>query len=124
PLFSTYLSLWRHFIVCSSFFFIHPPTTDLYPLSLHDALPISPHDLGPDAGSPGRRDRLVEAELAVGLQAPPDPDLAEPVQELLRSEEHTSELQSRGHLVCRLLLEKKKNTTPYDEIETYSSLST
>ena len=59
------------------------PPTVFWPWAGCGAELVAPHDLGPDAGSPGRRDRLVEAELAVGLQAPPDPDLAEPVQELL-----------------------------------------
>src|SRR6266496_6513681 len=69
------------------FFFNDTATTEIYTLSLHDALPI-----GPD-GSDG-----------VGAHLP----RADPV-DLLRSEEHTSELQSRRDLVCRLLLEKKKN---------------
>src|SRR5690349_23697980 len=83
--------------VCNSlsyffFFFNDTATTEIYTLSLHDALPISA--AGP-AGA-GRRD---VSELAVrgGLVVTPD-----------RSEEHTSELQSRRDLVCRLLLEKKK----------------
>src|SRR5207302_8877424 len=78
------------------FFFTDTATTEIYTLSLHDALPIWGGRLGqPEAGCvPGRqtgegpRDELVE----VGE----------------RSEEHTSELQSRENLVCRLLLEKKK----------------
>src|SRR6202522_1676209 len=70
------------------FFFNDTATTEIYTLSLHDALPISGIDSQaefPAAGSRG-------AGLAV---ADPDP--------LLRSEEHTSELQSRRQLVCRLL---------------------
>src|SRR2546422_3902109 len=46
---------------------------------------------------------------AAALRLVPDPDLLDLRAELVRSEEHTSELQSRLHLVCRLLLEKKKN---------------
>src|SRR3989442_2012528 len=78
------------------FFFNDTATTEIYTLSLHDALPISParrivrhgvarvdHDRDVGDGQPGIRRRE-------------------------RSEEHTSELQSRPHLVCRLLLEKKK----------------
>src|SRR5438045_6699885 len=71
------------------------PTTDFYPLSLHDALPILAALVA--AGSLQLRDRhvsrtrLTYAPLALGA----------------RSEEHTSELQSLRHLVCRLLLEKK-----------------
>src|SRR5207253_9964950 len=82
-----------------SFFFNDTATPEIYTLSLHDALPFSgivpileqPSDPHPAV------DRLVvlEAQRRGVLQ---------------RSEEHTSELQSRGHLVCRLLLEKKKYT--------------
>src|SRR6266567_8975625 len=75
------------------FFFNDTATTEIYTLSLHDALPISP--LGP-----GRR------RHPVGLAARPRRGPA-PAG---RSEEHTSELQSQSNLVCRLLLEKKKNT--------------
>src|SRR5438309_6315478 len=72
----------------SFFFFNDTATTEIYTLSLHDALPI--YVVGADH---------------VGMRHPPrQPQLAtEP-----RSEEHTSELQSQFHLVCRLLLEKKK----------------
>src|SRR2546429_6311729 len=84
-------------LLCFFFFFNDTATTEIYTLSLHDALPISfptaqrwhrdgwrhrarfPHRIESDAGPPGG----------------------------VRSEEHTSELQSRLHLVCRLLLEKK-----------------
>src|SRR5690606_41233864 len=73
------------------FFFNDPATTEIYTLSLHDALPIwEIHDRLPHARH--ARSRRVEGERA-------------------RSEEHTSELQSRENLVCRLLLEKK-NTNP------------
>src|SRR5207253_11438583 len=83
-------------------------------LSLHDALPIWPRPLrGSRRPSPPRcrcRDAAFRGRRSIGSaarsrSAPPDRDLAAlPI----RSEEHTSELQSRGHLVCRLLLEKKK----------------
>src|SRR5436853_7866172 len=86
-------------------FFIQTSTTEIYPLSLHDALPICRH-----------RRRRLRQELArarvdprrrgCGVDRPGrDPRLA---TEQPRSEEHTSELQSLRHLVCRLLLEKKK----------------
>src|SRR5437870_7084531 len=81
------------------FFFDATPTTDIYTLSLHDALPIS-------------HGQLVRFEEIT--RCPPEIQdtlisvLSDKV--LHRSEEHTSELQSRGHLVCRLLLEKKKTT--------------
>src|SRR5205809_6158037 len=81
------------------FFFMlrHPPRSTLF--SLHDALPISCQGLTAHA-KPSRRVR------------PPSPLVLAPGFPDLRSEEHTSELQSRLHLVCRLLLEKKKRTTP------------
>src|SRR6267142_6609844 len=77
------------------FFFNDTATTEIYTLSLHDALPISgqpmPHKL---------RNRLAERALEVARQRGGRLGL--------RSEEHTSELQSHVNLVCRLLLEKKK----------------
>src|SRR5438552_17441826 len=82
-----------------SFFFNDPATTDIYTLSLHDALPICKvaiKVLKPElAAALGPERFLQEIEIAAGLTHP-------------RSEEHTSELQSPDHLVCRLLLEKKK----------------
>src|SRR3712207_9060140 len=85
-----------------SFFFNDTATTEIYTLSLHDALPISARDgtRHPRAGKRGRlgpRDRR-RAGRGHALGGAPRP----------RSEEHTSELQSRQYLVCRLLLEKKK----------------
>src|SRR2546427_10429059 len=100
----------HHYTVVSSFsffFFNDTATTEIYTLSLHDALPIyrgsgapaRPGD-APHTGrrlqrrhrcDVGRRDRRAVASV--------------------RSEEHTSELQSQSNLVCRLLLEKKKITT-------------
>src|SRR5438046_7791022 len=75
-----------------------PPTTEIYTLSLHDALPIY---------EPIRRDGVDDARLRVPRAAPHHPDDV-PVCVEYRSEEHTSELQSLTNLVCRLLLEKKK----------------
>src|SRR5215216_6851640 len=75
------------------FFFNDTATTEIYTLSLHDALPISA--LAP--GAAPAHARAVRGRRAAVLLAP-----------TLRSEEHTSELQSPDHLVCRLLLEKKK----------------
>src|SRR5205809_2654788 len=74
------------------FCFSDAPTTGFYTLSLHDALPI----FGISARSLGR---VKAGSRLVGSSANAIP---------ARSEEHTSELQSRLHLVCRLLLEKKK----------------
>src|SRR2546422_11198862 len=79
------------------FFFNDTATTEIYTLSLHDALPISRGSGCPTSRrsrhTPGRRHR----------------------RDWSRSEEHTSELQSRLHLVCRLLLEKKKKKNTYAE---------
>src|SRR6266496_4365691 len=75
-------------ILMPFFFFNDTATTEIYTLSLHDALPISPR---------------VDEEVEVSLRIPE----REPLR-ARRSEEHTSELQSRRDLVCRLLLEKKK----------------
>src|SRR6202021_518913 len=73
------------------FFFNDTATTEIYTLSLHDALPIS----RPDGG-------CLQSLLLAGR-----PARLEAIWS--RSEEHTSELQSPDHLVCRLLLDKKKN---------------
>src|SRR3712207_7310425 len=82
------------------FFFNDTATTEIYTLSLHDALPIyaavyfarvQPEVRGHEHGDDGADDDYRSRH-------PPSP----------RSEEHTSELQSRQYLVCRLLLEKKK----------------
>src|SRR5437588_3885641 len=80
-----------HLIV---FFFIDTAPTEIYTLSLHDALPISAGD-AEHVGILG----LLDAQRHVGEQLT-----------IERSEEHTSELQSHSDLVCRLLLEKKKKT--------------
>src|SRR6266540_6610130 len=79
------------------FFFNDTATTEIYTLSLHDALPIS--HAGPGTGR-GQQHDAGEAPDAQRLAGPPGADR--------RSEEHTSELQSHHDLVCRLLLEKKK----------------
>src|SRR2546430_13068648 len=85
------------------FFFNDTATTEIYTLSLHDALPIFPD------GSLGTSIRSVdEDERASGVVVLP---LHQGYVLLIRSEEHTSELQSQSNLVCRLLLEKKKNTS-------------
>src|SRR5438270_4901832 len=82
-----------------------PATTDIYTLSLHDALPICRGDEQPplveredDGDGAEASDDRVRARR---LDRSPQP----------RSEEHTSELQSQSNLVCRLLLEKKKTNT-------------
>src|SRR3712207_7534706 len=96
-------------------FFNDTATTEIYTLSLHDALPISPISRGQgkdqkaaisvkrpwtnSAPSWVKNDVTARGLLLAVIPAP-------------RSEEHTSELQSRQYLVCRLLLEKKKNNRP------------
>src|SRR3712207_8260090 len=92
------------------FFFNDTATTEIYTLSLHDALPISPSNSGSS--------RLV-SRTSSGRPLPSSAVTRSPYRPyrrptrthaaLMRSEEHTSELQSRQYLVCRLLLEKKKN---------------
>src|SRR3989442_13669983 len=99
------LRSWFTLLICLSsarcpsifffFFFNDTATTEIYTLSLHDALPIwlDPRAVAVEPAQPSDRGLCVDCCCA-------DP---------ARSEEHTSELQSRPHLVCRLLLEKKKN---------------
>src|SRR3712207_8943111 len=88
---------------CYFFFFNDTATTEIYTLSLHDALPI--YD-GRGAGRPAASG-AGRARTAPGRRRPPRPPLTGG-RARARSEEHTSELQSRQYLVCRLLLEKKK----------------
>src|SRR3712207_8855235 len=87
-------------------FFNDSATTDIYTLSLHDALPIFPHPLAL-AARPGRRLVRGLGARAVGRQLPGQRRSGAARHARSRSEEHTSELQSRQYLVCRLLLEKK-----------------
>src|SRR2546426_11876463 len=92
------------------FFFNDTATTEIYTLSLHDALPISPlpqAGLGRyQVGRPARGARESGRHVLPGRQGARRPRARPP--HALRSEEHTSELQSPCNLVCRLLLEKKK----------------
>src|SRR5947199_8457904 len=84
------------------------PSTEIYTLSLHDALPIF-SQCGDQSRGPGRRPRLCNIDAREGRRAAPARGRSIPnLQRIGRSEEHTSELQSLRHLVCRLLLEKKK----------------
>src|SRR3712207_8113860 len=80
------------------FFFNDTATTEIYTLSLPDALPISDERTGGAGRARRRRTPGRAAGTTPGGRASRG-----------RSEEHTSELQSRQYLVCRLLLEKKKN---------------
>src|SRR2546427_13021859 len=83
------------------FFFNDTATTEIYTLSLHDALPIS--------GGRGGAHQLYPREFRETGVARRTQRGATPVSR--RSEEHTSELQSQSNLVCRLLLEKKKKVS-------------
>src|SRR2546430_13609193 len=104
------------------FFFNDTATTEIYTLSLHDALPIS---MGPRKMVTGARIVLgilfVAGPLATALHLAPEPALTPHAAAFMnRSEEHTSELQSQSNLVCRLLLEKKKRlqiTLRHERIE-------
>src|SRR5260221_14176543 len=86
------LSLFITFLFSLYFFFFFndTATTEIYTLSLHDALPISSFS-----------NEIVRRTASMRLACPP-------ANLMDRSEEHTSELQSHSDLVCRLLLEKKK----------------
>src|SRR5690242_21589696 len=84
-------------MLCALFFFNDPATTEIYTLSLHDALPIL-------AANSLARSRAISTTRS--------PTRRRSRAGAGRSEEHTSELQSHVNLVCRLLLEKKKSITP------------
>src|SRR3712207_7499342 len=90
------------------FFFNDTATTEIYTLSLHDALPISRRSI--PCGAFARCGRSWRPRVASRDARPQPPPLHDSRcrRRGLRSEEHTSELQSRQYLVCRLLLEKKK----------------
>src|SRR5688572_32934246 len=84
------------------FYFNHTPTPNIYPLSLHDALPISLRQL--------HQNTFLHYRNPPSILGPHQPTghFQECNSSGDRSEEHTSELQSQSNLVCRLLLEKKK----------------
>src|SRR3712207_9566379 len=93
------------------FFFNDTATTEIYTLSLHDALPIfaeATSSLMPSERHHHGIATQASAVLAQRRPAPQRPASLRSTSRDLRSEEHTSELQSRQYLVCRLLLEKKK----------------
>src|SRR2546426_12831840 len=99
--FTVFQSMLR-FLNFLFFFFNDTATTEIYTLSLHDALPILIRAVGlrPGVGS------------VVPVAVEQRPAVREP-HDAARSEEHTSELQSPCNLVCRLLLEKKKNLSHF-----------
>src|SRR5258708_26590114 len=92
--------------ISSLFFFNDTATTEIYTLSLHDALPILTGTVELPAGT-----EMVMPGDNVEITA----ELIHPIA-MERSEEHTSELQSPDHLVCRLLLEKKKKIAEHDGV--------
>src|SRR5437899_9406920 len=93
------------------FFFNDTPTTEIYTLSLHDALPI----LG-SKSTPSKPALVSFARYSSSSSAPEEDEY--------RSEEHTSELQSLRHLVCRLLLEKKKKIKNKKKLNNYKNYLT
>src|SRR5205809_2402231 len=102
------------------FFFENPAPTEIYTLSLHDALPIrrrvsSARWPGPASRATARTASTRARRVSTFRRTSASPRTA-------RSEEHTSELQSRLHLVCRLLLEKK--ITIQSRIRCYLKLPT
>src|SRR5438093_11402841 len=97
-----FISLFVAIHSSSFFFFNDTATTEIYTLSLHDALPI--RGLANSGAEALLGFGLLPVRRPFGQRQPP------------RSEEHTSELQSLTNLVCRLLLEKKKKLNTDDEI--------
>src|SRR3712207_7142819 len=95
--------------MCLFFFFNDTATTEIYTLSLHDALPI--------CARRGQQQRL-------GDRRRPSHAPGRGRRHRRRSEEHTSELQSRQYLVCRLLLEKKKKFQTYNTAQQQNILTT
>src|SRR2546427_7068932 len=100
-------------LCCVFFFFNDTATTEIYTLSLHDALPIS-------RSAAVGLERRIGSECRVGEDDADEREGAElgVDEHRVRSEEHTSELQSQSNLVCRLLLEKKKKhhcTSDHDQ---------
>src|SRR5256886_10706657 len=94
--FFSYLSILHYSLFF--FFFNDTATTEIYTLSLHDALPISVRKVAPGVAGVGAAVAGVDDHGVAEAEA----------ADRVRSEEHTSELQSQSNLVCRLLLEKKK----------------
>src|SRR2546427_3767144 len=102
--------VWLYLLLLFIFFFFNDTaTTEIYTLSLHDALPICRALLL-------RSGRIGDATV-LGADEDGDGSL------ILRSEEHTSELQSQSNLVCRLLLEKKKKYSQFSRCRGIVKLS-
>src|SRR3712207_8640914 len=97
------------------FFFNDTATTEIYTLSLHDALPISSNRISPFSMKYAwsARPSAMFTDCSTSTTAVPSALIWRTMSSswpTMRSEEHTSELQSRQYLVCRLLLEKKNNS--------------
>src|SRR2546427_6351706 len=108
----------------SFFFFNDTATTEIYTLSLHDALPISSRITSTSfaqysffaAFSSSRSAAIRSASFCAAAGSP-----LRAAAQKDRSEEHTSELQSQSNLVCRLLLEKKKILNQSSHMERYAA---
>src|SRR3712207_7075005 len=99
---------WTMFTAQYNFFFNDTATTEIYTLSLHDALPICTSRC--TIPKRFRTFRIARMRLPETISPAPSPrSHRQSCFDGERSEEHTSELQSRQYLVCRLLLEKKKH---------------
>src|SRR3712207_9427158 len=104
-------SIWRSLSLLSCFFFNDTATTEIYTLSLHDALPIF---FSQDSfGYSGSFLFHINFRILCSIFVENVIGTLIRIELNLRSEEHTSELQSRQYLVCRLLLEKKNNKCLY-----------
>src|SRR2546430_6501454 len=108
-----YLYMQSTLSVFFFFFFNDTATTEIYTLSLHDALPI----LGSNTASLAMAADDQKAKLEALDYVPEG-------ARVIRSEEHTSELQSQSNLVCRLLLEKKKNKQTTSQLHQRPTAST
>src|SRR2546425_6340005 len=108
-------------MLCVLFFFNDTATTEIYTLSLHDALPISLNFPVPPVSVTTFVNfdvREPSAAVTVCMRTSWRLKILSPFSmRLTRSEEHTSELQSLAYLVCRLLLEKKKRSVPRSHLE-------
>src|SRR5260370_4170572 len=102
------------------FFFNDTATTEIYTLSLHDALPIYTYDAAGNRKSKTNYldnsvssfayDPIYQLTQVTQASTTVESKTRHRIVQIIRSEEHTSELQSHLNLVCRLLLEKKKHT--------------
>src|SRR5256885_10570377 len=99
------------------FFFNDTATTEIYTLSLHDALPISPRR---PRSSPARSTAWRRSSTTRPARSSVSPPSCAPACWTSRSEEHTSELQSPCNLVCRLLLEKKTRRSTFYSLQQHS----